>query len=87
MMISSAIRTGGLIVGAAFCLAFGQDANRDMVYTKTDMAGIVERVTSRTGSFKDDFDKAVSRTIPDTAKMRGQGGSTAPTTFMTPPKN
>jgi hypothetical protein len=69
MMISTAIRAGGLLVGAALCLAFGQDANRDMVYTKTDMADIVERVTSRTSSFKDDFDKAVSHTIPDTAKM------------------
>ena len=69
------IRTGLPVLGAALCLAFAvprapaQDANRDTVYAKTDIADIVDRVEKRTGGFKDDFDKAIEHTIPNTAKM------------------
>ena len=74
-MISTIIRGGGTILAAALYLTFSlpqvraQDANRDAVYAKTDVADVVERVARRTGSFKDDFDKAVAHSIPDSDKM------------------
>jgi hypothetical protein len=77
IMTSMMIRAGWPAMGAALCLAFAmqapaQDANRDTVYAKTDPADIVERVARRTGAFKEDFDKAVSHSIPDTDKMEAK---------------
>jgi hypothetical protein len=74
-MISTFIRGAGTLLAAALCIAFSlpqaraQDANRDTVYAKTDAADIVERVVRRTGTFKDDFDKAISHSIPDSSNM------------------
>ena len=74
-MISTFIRGTAVTLAAALYLtcslprAHAQDANRDTVYAKTDVADIVERVARRTGSFKDDFDKAVAHSIPDSDKM------------------
>ena len=68
-------RVGWLVMGAALCLvgtaprAGAQDANRDTVYAKTDVGDVVDRVARRGGPFKEDFDKAVSHSIPDTPKM------------------
>jgi len=50
-------------------MAFAQDANRDAVYAKTDVADIVDRVAKRSASFKEDFDKAISHSIPDSDKL------------------
>jgi hypothetical protein len=74
-MISTVIRGSAPIFAAALFLTLSappsraQDANRDAVYAKTDAADIVDRVARRAGSFKDDFDKAVSHSIPDSDKM------------------
>ena len=74
-MTSTFVGTGTLILGAVLCLVGtapqvrAQDANRDEVYAKTDVADIVDRVQRRTGAFKEDFDKAVGHAILDTSKM------------------
>jgi hypothetical protein len=74
-MTSTFIRAGGLVLGVAFCLTWmippapAQDANRDAVYAKTDVADIVNRVERRSGAFKEDFNKAVSHSILDSSKM------------------
>jgi hypothetical protein len=72
------IRGGWLVLGAALCLvgttppSRAQDANRDAVYAKTDVADVVNRVSRRAGPFKDDFDRAVTHSIPDSSKMEGK---------------
>jgi len=69
------IGRGAPVLFAALCLAGAvpaanaQDANRDSVYTKTDVGDIVERVQRRTGTFKEDFDKAVEHSMLDGSKM------------------
>ncbi|HLY16720.1 MAG TPA: hypothetical protein VKR61_05825 [Bryobacteraceae bacterium] len=64
-----------LFVTAAL-LAFGvpvrahaQDANRDVVETRTDAGGIVDRVQRRSGEFKQEFDKAVSHSMIDGTRL------------------
>ena len=74
-MTSTFVGAGTLVLGAALCLAWAppparaQDANRDAVYAKTDVAYIVVRVQRRTGAFKEDFNKAVAHSILDSSKM------------------
>jgi hypothetical protein len=66
------------LCGAALCLsgivlrAGAQDANRDAVFGKTDVADVVARVARRAGPFKDNFDKAVAHTIPDSSRMEAK---------------
>ena len=72
------LRAGWIVCGMAFCLAGiapragAQDANRDAVYTKTDVGDVVERVARRAGPFKEDFDKAVEHSIPDSSRMEAK---------------
>jgi len=72
------MRGGVLLCGALLGLAGmtpragAQDANRDSVYAKTDVADVVDRVARRTGPFKEDFDKAVEHSIPDSSKMEAK---------------
>src|SRR5512135_3282912 len=64
-----------LCVGLAACglaaprPAAAQDANRDVVVSKTDVRDIVSRLAKRTGEFKEDFDKAVEHSMMDGTKM------------------
>ena len=74
-MVSTFIRGGATLLAAALSLAVSttplpaQDANRDTVFAKTDVADIVDRVARRTGTFKDEFDKAIAHSISETDKM------------------
>ncbi|HUB82646.1 MAG TPA: hypothetical protein VMB03_27805 [Bryobacteraceae bacterium] len=42
-----------------------QDANRDTIMTPTDVGTVVDRVEKQTGTFKDEFDRAVSHSMID----------------------
>jgi hypothetical protein len=72
------LRGGSLLLGAALCLTgtiprlVAQDANRDAVYTKTDVANVVERVARRTGPFKEEFDKAVEHSVSESSRMEAK---------------
>ena len=74
-MNSISVCAGRLVLGAALCIAWGaprahaQEANRETVYARTDVGDIVERVARRSGSFKEDFDKAVEHSLMDGSKM------------------
>jgi biopolymer transport protein ExbB/TolQ len=74
-MTSIFIRGGWLVLGAVLCLApvapqaKAQDANRDTVYTSSSVGDIVERIARRSGPFKEDFDKAVEKSIIDGTKL------------------
>jgi hypothetical protein len=66
------------ILGGAACLALAlsfqgpavaQDANRDVVVTKSDVRDIVQRLAKRTGQFKGDFDKAVEHSMIDGTRL------------------
>jgi hypothetical protein len=46
-----------------------QDANRDLIVTKTDVSDIVQRLAKRTGEFKEEFDKAVEHSMMDGTKL------------------
>ena len=68
-MLSPYFRAAGLTLSAALFFvcphtqAIAQDANRDTVYTKTDVGDLVQRVAKRSGEFKTQFDRAVERTM------------------------
>ena len=46
-----------------------QDANRDVIQTKTDVSEIVQRLAKRTGDFKADFARAVEHSMMDKTKL------------------
>ncbi len=50
-------------------MAGAQDANRDVVVTKSDVRGIVQTLARRTGRFKEDFDKAVEHSMMDGSRL------------------
>src|SRR6476646_7382788 len=64
-----------ICIPAVFFLTFGmqaaraQDANREVVVTKTDMRDIVDRLAKRSGEFKESFDHAVEHSMLDHTKM------------------
>ena len=68
-MFSPYFRAAGLTVAAALFFvcpptrAIAQDANRDTVYTKTDVGDLVQRVAKRSGDFKSAFNHAVEHTM------------------------
>jgi hypothetical protein len=49
--------------------AKAQDANRDVIVTKTDVGDIVQRLAKRAGDFKGEFDKAVEHSMMDETKL------------------
>jgi len=65
-IIRTAVLTACLLpfIGAPLPCA-AQDANRDTIMTPTDVGTVVERVKQQTGSFKDEFDRAVSHSMID----------------------
>jgi hypothetical protein len=68
------IQVACLIAGAVLSpglqrAAFAQDANRDVVDTKSDVRGIVDRLAKRAGDFKEEFDKALDHSLLDGSKM------------------
>ena len=46
-----------------------QDANRDVIVTKTDVGDIVQRLAKRTGEFKEEFDRAIEHSMMDKTKL------------------
>ena len=75
-MSSSCLRSMCLIAGAALAggplaPAPAQDANRDVVITRSDVAGIVDRLAKRSGDFKGEFDDAVSHSTIDGTRLEG----------------
>src|SRR5205823_13087768 len=71
-MFSPYFRAAGLTLAAALFFmcppnrAIAQDANRDTVYTKTDVGDLVQRVAKRSGDFKSAFNRAVEHTMDGT---------------------
>ena len=71
-MFSPHFRAAGLTLAAALFFmcppnrAIAQDANRDTVYTKTDVGDLVQRVAKRSGDFKSAFNRAVEHTMDGT---------------------
>ncbi len=65
------ISAGALVaLGLSFLpAAVAQDANRDVVVTKSDARGIVRSLAKRTGEFKEDFDKAVEHSMIDGTRL------------------
>ncbi|MBZ5581610.1 MAG: hypothetical protein LAQ30_05285 [Acidobacteriia bacterium] len=49
-----------------------QDANRDVVISKTDVGSVIDRVAKRSGDFKEEFDKAVEHSLIDGTKLEGR---------------
>jgi hypothetical protein len=74
-MLSTCSRCAGLMAGALLLLSgsfvpvSAQDANRDVVRTHTDVAGIVDRLAKTTGQFKQSFDDAVSHSLDDHTRL------------------
>lgn len=46
-----------------------QDANRAVVETRSDIAGVVDRLAKKSGEFKDAFDDAVSHSMIDGTRI------------------
>lgn len=73
-MHSRSIQAACLMAGAMMFTGFqtaasAQDANRDMVVTKTDVRDVVQRLAKRTGEFKEEFNKAVEHSMIDGTKL------------------
>ncbi|MGD0361105.1 MAG: hypothetical protein ABSC93_09570 [Bryobacteraceae bacterium] len=49
--------------------ARAQDANRDMVVTRSDVGEVVDRLQRSSGEFKNSFDKAVSHSMIDGTRL------------------
>ena len=67
-MLSICSRCAGLLAGALFLggvfpSARAQDANRDVLVTRTDVGSIVDRLVKSSGQFKDEFDNAISHSM------------------------
>jgi hypothetical protein len=60
---------GALLLGGLLAPAHAQDANRDVVTTRTDVGGIVDRLAKSTGGFKETFDNAVSHSMIDGTRL------------------
>ncbi len=72
------VGTNLLRASALFSIAFwfapappavAQDANRDVVASRMDARDLVDRIASRSGEFKGEFDKAVEHSLIDGSKL------------------
>jgi hypothetical protein len=73
-MFARYLGTGALALGTLLLLtsqppAIAQDANRAEVIGKTDLADVVQRVARRSGTFKEEFNKAVEHSLLDSTKL------------------
>jgi hypothetical protein len=73
-MLSSCSRcvcfvAGALLLGGPLAPARAQDANRDVVVTRSDVGGIVDRMAKSSGQFKEGFDNAVSHSMIDGTRL------------------
>jgi hypothetical protein len=57
------------LAAAGTMLVMAQDANRDVVFTKSDVREITHRLDKSTDEFKEDFDKAVEHSVLDDTRM------------------
>ncbi len=76
-MHSNLLKAACLTAGAFLCAATqpparAQDANRETVYTQTDVRSVVDRLADRSGDFKQEFDKAVEHSLIDGTKLEGR---------------
>ena len=60
---------GALFLTGSYVPARAQDANRDVVTTRTDVGSIVDRLAKSTGQFKEEFDGAVSHSMIDGTRL------------------
>ena len=60
---------GMLLLGGSLAPARAQDANRDVVVTRSDVGGVVDRLAKSSGEFKGAFDKAVSHSMIDGTRI------------------
>ena len=63
------LAAGALLLGGPFTALRAQDANRDVVVTRTDVGGIVDRLTKSSGQFKETFNDAVSHSTIDGTRV------------------
>jgi len=73
-MLTNRSRSLCLVAGALLFLApfgsiRGQDANRDVVTTRSDIGAVVGRLSKSTGEFKGRFDEAVSHSMIDGTRV------------------
>lgn len=58
-----------LLLRGAVSLVRAQDANRDVVDTRSDIGVVVDRLAKKSGDFKDAFDSAVSHSTIDGTRL------------------
>ena len=73
-MLSSCSRcvclvAGALLLSGPLAPARAQDANRDVVVTRSDVSAIVDRMGKSSGQFKEAFDNAVSHSMIDGTRL------------------
>ena len=60
---------GVMLLAVGLTPVRGQDANRDVVTTHSDVGSIVDRIQKSSGVFKDGFDKAVEHSMIDGTRL------------------
>lgn len=63
------LAAGALLLAGSHIPARAQDANRDMVATRSDVGEVVDRLQRTSGDFKTSFDKAVSHSMFDGTRL------------------
>jgi hypothetical protein len=67
------LRSAGVSMAALLLIgyypAMAQDANRDTAVTMTDARAIITTLSRRTGDFKENFDKALDKSLLDGSKL------------------
>ena len=63
------LMAGALLIGGSRATAQAQDANRDMVVTRSDVGEVVDRLQKVSGDFKNSFDKAISHSMIDGTRL------------------
>jgi basic membrane lipoprotein Med (substrate-binding protein (PBP1-ABC) superfamily) len=58
-----------LLLAGGAARATAQDANRDVVVSVSDVGGVIDRIVSRSDKFKDEFKKALDKSILDHSKL------------------